>query len=105
MHQREAAAGFDAVPELLLLAALLDVDAVGITDGYPYRAACLGAFGQEIVEPRIRFVEEDRRVHQDVDAFARRREQVDEHRRRDICSLVIERNEFGADSSGRTRLL
>jgi hypothetical protein len=62
VHEGETAAGFDAVAEPLLLAAGLDVVAVGVPDRDADGAAFGGAFGEEFVQPRVRLVKEDGRI-------------------------------------------
>lgn len=83
---------FDAVPEFLLVASLPDVGTVRVTYGYPYRTARARPFYQQVIEPGIRLVQEDRRVDQDVDMVARSREHVDENRRRNVGPLIVEGN-------------
>jgi hypothetical protein len=53
--------------EPLLLAAGLDVVAVGVPDRDAEVAAFGGSFSEEFVQPWVRLVEEDGRVYEDVD--------------------------------------
>lgn len=100
VHEREAAAGFDAVAEPLFLAAGLDVVAVGVPDRDADGAAFGGAFGEEFVQPRVRLVEEDCRVDEDVDTFPGLGHQVGERRDGDVGPLFVKRDQFGADGAG-----
>lgn len=100
MHECEAAAGFDAVAEPLFLAAGLDGVAVGVSDCDADGAAFGGAFGEEFVQPRVRLVEEDGRVDEDVDPFPGLSHQVGERREGEVGPLFVERDQFGADGAG-----
>lgn len=99
MHECEAAAGFDAVPEPLLLAAGLDVAAVSVPDRDADGAAFGGAFGEEFVQPRVRLVEEDGRVDEDVDPLPGLGHQVGERRDGEVGPLLVERDQFRADGA------
>lgn len=100
VHERETAAGFDAVAEPLLLTPGLDVVAVGVPDRDADGAAFGGAFGEEFVQPRVRLVEEDGRVDEDVDPLPGLGHQVGERRDGDVGPLLVERHQLRADGAG-----
>lgn len=70
VHEGESAAGLDPVAEPLVLAALLDMRAVRVADRDTDSAPIGSSLSQQVVEPRVRLVKEDGRVHQHVDALA-----------------------------------
>lgn len=100
MHQRDTATGLDPVAELFFLATLLDVRAVRVSEG---NADCT-AFGrsllQELVESRVRLMQEHGGVHQHVDVLARLAQHVHEGGYGDVRPLVVEGHKFRADGAG-----
>lgn len=75
--------------EPLLLAALLDVLALGVAQSDPYATAFGGTLAQEVVEARVRLMQKDRSVDKDVDVLAGLGQHVGERGHRDIGALVV----------------
>jgi hypothetical protein len=69
VQEGESTTGLDPVAEPLFLAALLNIRAAWVADRDTDRTPLGSSLSQQVVEPRVRLVQEDGRVHQHVDAL------------------------------------
>jgi len=70
VHEGKSAAGLDPVTEPLFGAALLDIRTVRIADRDTDRTTVGSSLAQQVIQPRVRLVQEDGGVHQYVDVLA-----------------------------------
>lgn len=104
VHESETATGLDSVAEPLFFAALLDIRALRVADRDADRAPLGRSLSQHVIEPRVRLVQEDGRIHQHVDVLAGLRQHVDEGGHGDVRPLVVESHKFRTDGAGRACL-
>lgn len=100
VHEGESATGLDTVAELLFATPLLDVGAARVAECNANRAALGRSLLQELVESRVRLVQEDGGVDQHIDLLARLAQQVHEGGHGDIRPLVVESHKLWADGTG-----
>jgi hypothetical protein len=104
VHEREAAAGLDPVAEPLFLATLADVLAVRVANCDADRTALSRSLPQQIIEARVRLVQEDGGIHQHINLLASLLQHVHDGGHGDVCPLVVQRHQFRADGASGPRL-
>ena len=95
VHCGKATAGFDPMAELLFPPALLDVLALCVPDGNADGATVCGTLPQQLIESRIRLMQEDCGVDENVNALPRCRKQVHKGCGRHVGPLLVQRDQFG----------